>query len=278
VDPTTGEVDGEVDLPRIIAPGGRAPLQGFCDVSARGAGIAADGELIWVAEEPDIVAIDPASLEIRERMTVASCVETIDAEDGEVLVGTMAEGQGHFAVVDPPSKEFLDSGAAPSAFPEVLIADGWWWTGSRTRDESALSRTSTDGRVHQEIGGIRQVDAMVAAGGLVWIADGDTLLRIDVPEDAGGNGDGPIEAVSLSLKLQGPVTIASGGDRLWLLEAHGTTSRLYPLDPIHGRPAGEAVELPYGFPAEMTVDEAGVPWIAFRDAGVIVSPGSAVSG
>ncbi len=284
VDPDSGEIVAEIPIQGITPPGTELPLHQYGGV-ANGSAITSGDGVVWVTAEPDIVALDPETNEIVQRISVETSLTNIAFHDGQLVLGGMAEGSGHLLLVpqDPDPQTWTGLSSGTDAFPLVLATDHWYWMGSATtRLGPALTRWSSDLAELQSIEGIGSVEAFAEAAGSVWVVGDGNLYRVDA--GAGGPRSGkafpePVDAVTATIPLEGMATIGGDGDRLWLLVEAGAVCELRELDPRTGDPIGEPVEIHLPFPAEMTVAE-GVPWVSYRAnpvlrRGVLIRPAAA---
>ena len=275
VDPSTGEVLAEI--PVRLEEEGSYPSRGRV---APDSGLVYGDGLIWVTAEPFFAAIDPATNELATTIVWSSGVMNIAWDEGALLYGGSAEGNGQVVRLDPETLEFDAFPTSTGAYPLVLATDHWIWAGgSDGVGAGALDRWSRDRQVEETVDGITRVHALVEAGGWVWALDDRFLYRVNAypagPQPSPqSHFPSSVEAIDLTVPLPpvpGRGTLASDGEHLWLLVEAGAVCQLTELDTATGEAIGDPIEIHIPFPAEMAVLD-GVPWITYRDEGLLVHP------
>ena len=278
VDPDTRQVQAEINV-RGITPSGTDLAFSQYGGDDRGSSLAPAGGFMWVAAEPRIVGIDPATNEVARQVTEESSITNIAPAGEALLVGGMGEGNGNLLLVDPLAKGsiYLDSRSSfTDAFPAVLATEHWYWAASSTMDgPSAVSRWATDYSSAQHVI-VPAIRSLTSSGNSVWFTGGDSLYRVEASASGEGSKGQRVEP-DLTVALDAPSIVAGDETGLWLLETGATSSRLMPLSPDTGEPLSPPMMIEHGGPAEMVVLD-GRPLITFRNEGVLVSFGDHSSG
>lgn len=273
VDPDTGQVQAEIKV-RGITPSGTDLAFFQYGGDDRGSSLAPAGGFMWVAAEPRIVGIDPATNEVARQVTDSSSITNIAPAGQVLLVGAMGEGSGDLRLIDPLAKGsiYLDSRSSfTDAFPAVLATEHWYWAASSTMDgPTAVSRWATDFSSAQHVI-VPAIRSLTSSGDSVWFTGEDSLYRVEAGASGEGSKGQEVEP-DLTVPLDAPSIVAGDETGLWLLEAGTTSSRLMPLSPDTGEPLSRPATIEHGGPAEMVVLD-GLPLITFRDEGVLVSFG-----
>lgn len=127
-------------------------------------GVAFDGERLWVATGPSLVAIDPATGDVERRLPVAADAGT--TFDGKYLYQLV---DARIDKIDPTSGEVVSSIPAPGdgSGSGMAWAEGWLWVG-QYKNRKIHQVDPATGKIERTLDSNRFVTGVTWEDGELW--------------------------------------------------------------------------------------------------------------